>query len=130
MSDESAAIHRSLSASVVAVDWKEDLRALRASDSYHTANHSAKTLAKHPALTVVLVAMKSDGSMEEHHADSAITVHCLEGRFHFTVDGTAHELDPGQMLLVTERLPHSVQAVEECAFLLTIGEQHHTEASE
>ncbi len=124
MTNDSAHIHRALSEPVIAIDWQEELRSLRASDAYQAADHTAKTLAKHTAMRVILVAMKAGGQMEEHHADSAITVHCLEGHFRFKVAGTTHELTPGHVLVVTERLSHSVAAVDECAFLLTIGEQH------
>ncbi len=127
MTDEAAEIHRSLSENVIAIDWSEEIRALRSSDSYGSSDHSARTLAKHPAMRLVLVAMRSGGRMEEHHADSAITVQCLDGRLRFEVGGAAHELVPGHVLVVTERLPHSVVALDACAFLLTIGQQHRTQ---
>ncbi|MBJ7607815.1 MAG: cupin domain-containing protein [Candidatus Dormibacteraeota bacterium] len=127
MTDDAVDLHRSLSANVIALDWHEEIGALRSSASYASADHSARTLAKHPAMRLVLVAMKSGGRMEEHHTDSAITVQCLEGRLHFEVGGATHDLVPGHFLVVTERLPHSVVAIEECAFLLTIGEQRRTQ---
>lgn len=129
MADDAADLHRSLSAAVIALDWHEEIRALRGSASYSSADHAARTLAKHVAMRVVLIAMKAAGRMEEHHADSAISVQPLEGRFRFEVGGTTHELAPGQFLVVTERLPHSVVALEECAFLLTIGQQRRPGAS-
>jgi len=43
-------------------------------------------------MRIVLVAMKAGGRMEEHHADSDISVHCLDGAFRVEVAGTAHEL--------------------------------------
>ncbi len=128
MTDDAAQLHRALSSDVIAVDWHDELRALRSSDSYGSADHSARTLAKSVGLRVVLVAMKGEGRMEEHHTDSAISVPCLEGRLRFEVAGTTHELSAGQVLVVGEGLPHSVAAVEECAFLLTIGQQHRGEA--
>ena len=117
-------LHRALSAPIIPIDWKEEIRSLRASDSYHSAHHSARTLAKHDTLRVVLVVMRTGGRMDEHHADSTISVHCLEGRFRFEVGGSGYDLTPGQLLIVGERLPHGVVAIEEGAFLLTVGEQH------
>lgn len=123
MANEAADIRGALSAPVIAIDWKEALGSLRSSDSYRTGDHAARTLAKHRALRVVLVAMRADGRMDEHHADSAISVQCLQGRFRFDVSGTIHDLAPGQVLVVGDGLPHSVTAADECAFLLTIGDQ-------
>jgi quercetin dioxygenase-like cupin family protein len=68
--------------------------------------------------------MKAGGRMEERHAGSHISVHCLNGAFRFEVVGTAHDLGAGLVLVVDERLPHSVVAVDDCAFLLTLGKQH------
>jgi quercetin dioxygenase-like cupin family protein len=124
MSKDPADIHRALSAPIIAINWQQEVRSLRASDSYRASDHAARTLAKHSAMRIVLVAMKAGGRMEEHHADSDISVHCLHGAFRFEVAGTAHELEAGLVLVVAERLPHTVVAVDECAFLLTIGEKH------
>jgi len=54
--------------------------------------------------------MTARGRIEEHHAHSDISVHCLDGAV--------------LVVVVAKRLPHTVVAVDECAFLLTIGEQH------
>jgi quercetin dioxygenase-like cupin family protein len=67
--------------------------------------------------------MKAGGGMEEHHAGSHISVHCLDGAFRFEVAGTAHDLEAGLVLVVAEHLPHSVVAVDDGAFLPTLGEQ-------
>jgi quercetin dioxygenase-like cupin family protein len=121
MTNNAADVHRAISAPVIAIDWKEEIRSLRASPSYQTADHTARTLAKHDAMRVVLVVMRAGGRMGEHHADSAISVHCLKGRFCLDVAGATHDLTPGDVLVVGDRLPHSVVAVDECAFLLTIA---------
>jgi quercetin dioxygenase-like cupin family protein len=60
--------------SLIEVDLVADLEALRASDSYQMADHAARTIAKHPGIRVVLIALQPGGQMHEHHADSAITV--------------------------------------------------------
>ncbi len=62
--------------------------------------------------------------MHEHHADAPITVYGLEGRIRFDVGGQSHELTPGRVLVVAAGLPHSVHAIEQSAFLLTIGGLH------
>ncbi len=124
MSDDAGNIQRALSATVIPFNLHEEIRALRAGESFQSADHAARTLAKHTAMRVVLVAMKPGGRMEEHHTDADITVQCLEGSLRFEVEGAVHHLAPGDMLVVAERLSHSVGADSESAFLLTVGEQH------
>ncbi|MEO8897984.1 MAG: cupin domain-containing protein, partial [Candidatus Dormibacter sp.] len=119
-----------LSTPVVSLDWKEQLRSLRASDSYRGADQASRTLARHPTFRVVLVALKAHGRVDEHHPDSVVSVHCLDGQIRFEVAGAAYELTPGQLLVVTERLPHSVVALAESAFLLIIGKPHHDERAD
>ena len=111
-------------APVIALDCGSEIAALRASDSYRRADHSAETVAKQSELRVVLVALKAGGRMHEHHADAPITVHGLEGRIQFKVGGQTREVIPGQVLVVAAGLRHSVLAIEESAFLLTIGGLH------
>lgn len=111
-------------APVIELDCAAEIAALRASDSYGRADHAAETVAKQSGLRVVLVALKAGGQMHEHHADAPITVHGLEGRIQFTVGGQSHELVPGRVLVVAAGLRHAVLAIEESAFLLTIGGLH------
>lgn len=107
-------------ARVIELDCSSEIAALRASDSYAGADHSATTVAKQSELRLVLVALKAGGLMHEHHADAPITVHSLEGRIRFEVDGESHEVTPGHVLVVAAGLSNSVHAIEESAFLLTI----------
>lgn len=78
---------------------------------------------------LVRIALKADGVMHKHHADVPITVHCLKGKIRFEVGGRSHELNPCHLLVVVAGLPHSARALEESAFLLTIGGLHGTHAS-
>jgi quercetin dioxygenase-like cupin family protein len=111
-------------ARVIELDCGSEIAALRASDAYRRADHSARTVAKQSGLRLVLVALKAGGLMQEHHADAPITVHGLEGRLRFVVEGQSHEVTPGRVLAVAAGLSHSVHAIEESAFLLTIGGLH------
>lgn len=106
---------------LIEVDLATELAAVRTSDSYHVADHAAKTIAKHPGVTVVLIALKPGGQMREHHADGAITVQGIDGRVEFTVGGRSVALTPGRLLTVPPGLAHRVRGVNESAFLLTIG---------
>lgn len=110
-----------LAESVIEVDLDEVLERLRASDSYGSADHSARVLVKRDGLRVVLIALHPAGRMHEHHAGAPISVHCLGGRIQFTVEGRTHELTAGALLSVEAGLTHSAAASEESAFLLTLG---------
>ncbi len=109
---------------LIEVDVAAELAAVRASDSYHTADHAAKTIAKQPGLGVVLIALKPGGRMDEHHADRAITVQGVEGIVEFTMSERVVALTRGRLLIIPPGVVHRVRGVDESAFLLTMGGAH------
>jgi quercetin dioxygenase-like cupin family protein len=109
---------------LVEVDLTKELDALRASDSYQAADHTAKTIAKQPGIRVVLIALKPGGHMHEHHAEWAITVQGVDGHVEFKVAGRVVALTPGRLLTVAAGTPHEVTGIDESALLLTIGGAH------
>ena len=60
----------------------DELRQLRSEDSWQReTGRSSKTLAKYPDFRIVLVLMKANTQMKEHHADARISIHSLQVRF-------------------------------------------------
>ena len=58
--------------------------------------------------------------MARHIADGIISVQVLEGEMQFNTDLKSVELSKGEMLTLRERISHSVLALKETIFLLTI----------
>lgn len=104
---------------------------LRAADEYVHAGVSAVTLARDEHVTVVLVALRKGSAMREHHAPSASTVAVLAGRVAFVADREPRrtELGPGELAAFAADLPHAIEALEDAAYLVTIGgrsrDAHH-----
>jgi quercetin dioxygenase-like cupin family protein len=87
-------------------------------------DHAAKTIAKQPGVSVVLIALKPGGQMHEHHAGRAITAQGIDGHVEFTVGERPVALTRGRLLTVPPGVAHRVRGVNESALLLTIGEAH------
>jgi quercetin dioxygenase-like cupin family protein len=81
----------------------------------------AETLIKNERLRVVLVTMRAGAELNEHSAPGPITIHALQGRFTVRHGDGSDDLDSGALIALDEGVRHSVQAVEDGAFLLTIG---------
>lgn len=81
----------------------------------------AETLVKADRLRIVLVTMNAGVELHEHTAPGPISIQTLRGRMAVVLDGGEVTLDAGAMIALTEGAPHSVRAVEDGAFLLTIG---------
>ena len=110
---------------LIALDWSAELTTLRSGDAYATSDHAARTIAKQPGLRVVLIAFKPGGRMNEHHTDSPIALHGLQGSVNLTVGSQALILTPGVLVSVARSLRHSLEADGESAVLLIIGGMTH-----
>ena len=111
----------------------EELRQLRSEDSWQReTGRSSKTLAKYPDFRIVLVLMKANTQMKEHHADARISIHSLQGKIRIHLPDQKIELPAGELMALDHGIPHDVDAVEESAFLITISwpggttEQRHS----
>lgn len=80
----------------------------------------AETLVQSDRLRVVLVTMLSGAVLREHAAPGPITIQALRGRFAVTVGDEEHELGPGGLLAIEMYARHTVDALDDGAFLLTI----------
>ena len=68
----------------------------------------------------MLIALHEGAEMARHTADGIISVQVLEGQMQFNTERQSVELSKGQMLALHERIPHSVLAIKETIFLLTL----------
>ena len=81
---------------------------------------NAITVFKTNGLRIVLIALHAGAEMVKHVADGIISVQVLEGQIKFTTDLQSVELSKGQMLALHKCIPHSVLAIQETIFLLTL----------
>jgi quercetin dioxygenase-like cupin family protein len=81
----------------------------------------SETLVKTPSLRVVLVTMRAGTELHEHVAPGTITVQPIRGRFVFTTGDDEREIVVGTLISVEGGVRHAVRALEDGAFLLTIG---------
>jgi len=71
-------------------------------------------------MRIVLIALHSGAEMVKHTANGIISVQVLEGQIKFNTDLQSVELGKGQMVTLHEQIPHSVVAIKETIFLLTL----------
>lgn len=103
-------------------NWAQEVRALKGQDSWERGTgRSSKTLVKYPDFHIVLVLMKANTRMDEHHVDARISIHAIEGRIRVRLAQEVVELSAGELMALDYGIPHDVEALEESAFLLTIS---------
>jgi quercetin dioxygenase-like cupin family protein len=110
-----------LAGPVLTFDLEAELEQLRREATWRQGDRNARTLVKEPDFRIVLTIMKNGARLQEHSAPGPVSVHTLVGRLRLHVpDGTV-DLPSGHLLALDGNVPHDVEALEESAFLLTIG---------
>lgn len=111
---------RLIDATLVSIDLPAYMRQIKDESSWKDGKRNAITVFKTNGLRIVLIALREGTEMARHIAEGIISVQVLEGKLQFNTDGQTVELASGQMLALHERVPHSVLAIQETIFLLTL----------
>jgi quercetin dioxygenase-like cupin family protein len=121
---------RALEAPVLSFSLRSEVEQLRQQPSYLKGDPSGRTLVKEPDLRIVLMALKAGARLQEHHASGPISVQAIEGRLRVRLAAESFELTAGQLLALESGIRHDVEAIEDSAFLLTIGRTKYERVSE
>lgn len=114
-----------LADSILQVDISHEIALLRQEDSWQRGTgRSSKTLVKHPDFRIVLTLMKPGAHVNEHKTEARISIQAVMGRIRLHLPQRTVELTTGQLLALDSEVAHDVEALEESAFLLTVGSRH------
>ena len=103
------------------IDLERELAQLRREDSWQRkSGRSSKTLAKYPDFRIVLILMKEGSQMHQHRAEGRISIQALKGRIVVRLAHRNVDLPAGHLLMLDCGVVHDIEALEECALLLTI----------
>jgi quercetin dioxygenase-like cupin family protein len=120
-----------MTAPVLAFDLAHEVAQLREQTAWRQGDRNAKTLVKEADFRIVLIALRAGSRMEEHRAAGRISVQTLMGHVRLQTAGTNVDLPVGRLVSVERDVPHTVEALEESAFLLTIAWQGtHSDAAQ
>lgn len=84
---------------------------------------TSKTLIERNGTKVVLFGMDRDQEISPHRSSFPATVYVWEGRICFNVENEAHELGPGDLLIMKKDAVHDLRAIETSRFMLTLLKQ-------
>ncbi len=112
--------NRAIDAGLVTIDLLLFIKQLKYEKAWKESDRNAITVFKTTGMCIVLVGLHKDAEMTKHTADGLISVQVLEGQMIFNTDEESIKLSKGQMITLHEGIQHSVLAIEETIFLLTI----------
>ena len=116
-----------LTGTALTFDLAAEVAGLRSEASWQRGDRNAKTLVKEAAFRVVLTTLKEGARIDSHEVHAQFSLQALSGRVRVTLPGQPGdpgrtiEVPSGHFLSVEEGIQHEVEALEESAFLLTIG---------
>lgn len=108
---------------VLAFDLTREIAQLQEQTAWRQGDRNAKTLVKEPDFRIVLITLRAGARMEEHRAAGRISVQTLVGHLRLQTAGSNVDLPVGRLVSLERDVPHTVEALEESAFLLTIAWQ-------
>ncbi|MEJ7587995.1 MAG: cupin domain-containing protein [Ferruginibacter sp.] len=111
---------RVIDAPLVNMDIPEFIKQLKAEAAWQTSDRNAMTVYKTNGMRIVLIALHKEAVMKKHTAEGNISVQVLEGEINFSTDDESIVLGQGKMIALHTGLPHSVMAIKESVFLLTL----------
>lgn len=112
---------RLLDAPLVTMDLNHFIEQVRNEPSWKDSDRNSITIYKSEKMRIVLLGLHENTELKTHSANGIITVQVLEGQIKFTTEQQVVELQKGQMLALQKQVPHSVLALKETFFLLTMA---------
>ena len=112
---------RVIDAPLVSIDLPFYIKEIKEESTWKESDRNAITLYKTDGMRIVLIAMHIGAEMAKHTANGVINVQLIDGKIGFKTDDRSVELTKGQILTLHKNIPHSVTALEESVFLLTLN---------
>ncbi|MEO5997556.1 MAG: cupin domain-containing protein [Chitinophagaceae bacterium] len=112
---------RSIDSSLLFMDLPVLMEQIKNEAAWKTSDRNAITVFKSENMRIVLIALHEGTEVKRHTANGTISVQVMEGQIKFSTDKQSLQLNKGQMLTLHERIPHSVLAIKEAMFLLTLS---------
>lgn len=91
----------------------------KAQPQWSAGDRFALSLVKHRDLTVTTLILRKGAHLKEHRAHGSVSVQVLAGAIRFSAVGAQKTLAAGMLCVLDKEIPHSVEALEESAILLT-----------
>lgn len=112
---------RLLNADLVEMDLNSFIDQVRNESTWKESDRNSITIFKSDRMRIVLLGLHKGAELATHTANGTISVQVLEGKINFTAEPQTATLQKGQMIVLHEKIPHSVAALEESFFLLTLA---------
>ncbi|MGN6619288.1 MAG: cupin domain-containing protein [Ilyomonas sp.] len=113
--------NRMLNAPLLEIDLNKFLTQLIEEPTWKESDRNSITVFKSGTMRIVLIGLHENALLKTHTANGIISVQVLDGLMKFTAGEQTVQLGKGQMITLQKNIPHSVFAVKETFFVLTLA---------
>ena len=112
---------RVLDATLVEMDLHKLIEQIKNETTWKDSDRNAITIFKSATMRIVLMGLNEHAELKPHKANGVISVHVLEGKINFITEQRTSLVEKGQVIALHENVTHSVVALAETFFLLTLA---------
>jgi quercetin dioxygenase-like cupin family protein len=103
---------------MITVKVADEIARLKGAAEWKSGDRHAISLIKDAALNVLLMVLKKGAHLHEHRTKGPITVQVVSGCIRFSAGPDQRVISAGEMVGLDRGIAHSVEALEESAFIL------------
>jgi quercetin dioxygenase-like cupin family protein len=113
--------NRLLDAYLVEMNLPQLIEQIKEETTWEKSSHNSVTIFKSDTMRIVLIGLHENAEIKPHTANGVISVQVLEGKIKFVTEQQTSVVEKGQMLALHKNITHSVLALAESFFLLTLA---------
>ena len=104
---------------MVTITIADEIARLKDATEWVSRDRHAVSLVKDDALNVLLMMLKKGSHLHEHRTKGPITVQVVSGSVRFGGGSEHRVIAAGEIVALDRGIPHSVEALDESALILT-----------
>ncbi len=117
--------NRVLNAQLVEMNLQKFIDQIKSESAWKDSDRNSVTIFKSETMRIVLMGLHQHAELKPHKANGVISVQVLEGKINFSTDQKTAVIESGQMIALQENISHSVLALADSFFLLTLSMNKH-----
>lgn len=112
---------RVLNAQLVEMNLDEYIKQIKSETTWADSDRNSVTIFKSETMRIVIIGLHKNAELKPHKANGVISVQVLEGKIEFSAEEQSTQIEKGQMIALQENITHSVIALTESFFMLTLA---------
>lgn len=112
---------RPIDAPLVIIDLPDYIKQIKEEKAWKKNDKNAITVYKTTGLTIVLIAMHKEATMNPHSIEGVTSIQLLEGKLQINYPGKTFQLKEEQVATIHPQIDYTLEALKKSVFLLTLA---------